>query len=146
MSNGGSYYALSLNVDGTNAPAYFSVTPTSNLTISQGGATILPSPASSEATMVNIYPQTLQIGAPGGTISAGVTIITSESRISGRVMVSPPVNVATVITGYGAGGKEIGQAIIDPNVGSGTFDFATAGNAFADADDARQFLEQKFKR
>lgn len=43
MFGNGTYYALTVTADGANTGAYYSVTPTSNLTISQGGVTLAPS-------------------------------------------------------------------------------------------------------
>ena len=103
---------------GASTAAYYSLTPTSNLEMSQGGVTMDPS-----ATMVNIYPQTLRIQAPAGSFQAGVTIVTSDDRIAGRLLVSPPVNVAVIVTLYGVGGQQIGQSILDPAVGSLAFSF-----------------------
>ncbi|HEX6084031.1 MAG TPA: hypothetical protein VF266_05870 [Thermoanaerobaculia bacterium] len=138
------YYALTLTAQGTNAPAFYSITPTSNLTISQGGATLAPSSPSSSGIVVNIYPQTMQLSAPAGLVSAGVTIVTNEPRVSGRVMVSPAITVATVVTLYGNGGKELGQITIDPGVGSGTFDWPVLpGSNFAGAEEAQQFIATK---
>ena len=91
MSNGASYYALTLVEQGASTTAYYSLTPTSNLEMSQGGVTMDPTAAS--ATLVNIYPQTLQIQAPAGSFQAGVTIVTSDDRIAGRLLVSPPVRM-----------------------------------------------------
>ena len=121
MSNGASYYALTVVEQGASTTAYYSLTPTSNLEMSQGGVTMDPTAAS--ATLVNIYPQTLQIQAPAGSFQAGVTIVTSDDRIAGRLLVSPPVNVAVIVTLYGVGGQQIGQSILDPAVGSLAFSF-----------------------
>src|ERR1044071_4066202 len=99
MANGSSYYALTVVEQGAGTTAYYALTPTSHLEMSQGGATFDPTAAT--ATMVNIYPQTLQIQAPAGSFTAGVTIVTSADRIAGRLLVSPPVNVAVVVTLYG---------------------------------------------
>jgi hypothetical protein len=113
------YYALTLVANGASTPAYYSVTPTSDLSISQGGVTIVPTGPGS--TLVNIYPQVLQISAPAGSVNGAVTIISGVNEIAGRLMVSPPVNVAVVVTLYGIGGKQIGQAILDPGEGSQSF-------------------------
>jgi hypothetical protein len=122
------YYALTLTTNGSTYPAYFSVTPTSGIQFSQGGVTIVPT--GSAVTMVNIYPQTLQIQAPAGSINAGVTIQTGASQIAGRVMVSPPVDSAVIVTLYGAGGQQLDQMIMDPGVGSQLFDWSVnASNA-----------------
>jgi hypothetical protein len=138
------YYALTLNAQGTNAPAFFSVTPTSNLSISQGGVTLAPSSPTSAGSTVNIYPQTLQISAPAGLVAAGVTIITSESKISGRALVSPAITVATVISLYGSGSQPIGQAIIDPGNTSINFSFDVAsGSGLADAGAAEKLIGEK---
>jgi len=115
------YYALTLIANGASTGAYYSVTPTSDLEFSQGGATINPSAIS--AVMVNIYPETMQISAPAGSVNAAVTIITGASEIAGRILVSPPVNVAVVVTLYGVGGQQVGQAIVDPGTGDRLFNF-----------------------
>jgi hypothetical protein len=122
MSNGASYYALTVVEQGASTAAYYSLTPTSNLEMSQGGGVTMD-PTAASATMVNIYPQTLQIQAPAGSFTAGVTIVTSDDRIAGRLLVSPPVDVAVVVTLYGVGGQQIGQSILDPAVGSLVFSF-----------------------
>ena len=121
MSNGTSYYALTVAEQGAGTAAYYSLTPTSNLEMSQGGATLDPTAAT--ATMVNIYPQTLQIQAPAGSFNAGVTIVTSDDRVAGRLLVIPSVDVAVIVTLYGVGGQQIGQSILDPAVGSLVFSF-----------------------
>ena len=127
------YYALSIAVQGSNTAAYYSVTPTSNLDFTQGGVTFAPTTAS--LTLVNVYPETLQLQAPAGSFSGGVTIETGASEIAGRVMVSPPINVATVVTLYGAGGQQIGQAIVDPGTSDKTFNFpVSSSNAIDRAD------------
>ena len=138
------YYALTLDAKGTNAPAFYSLTPTSNLTISQGGATIAPSSPSASGIIVNVYPQTLQVSGPAGIISAGVTIITTENHIAGRVMVSAAITVATVVTLFGAGGKQLGQAIVDPGQTSTAFSWdVPAGSGLADAAEAQSLIAQK---
>ena len=116
-----SYFALTIAATGTSTSAYYSVTPTSDLTFSQGGVTIVPT--SADPTLVNVYPETLQIQSPPGSINGGVTIATSATEIAGRVMVSPPVNVAVVVTLYGSGGQQLGQAIVDPGTSSKAFNF-----------------------
>ena len=128
------YYALTLVTNGSSTiAAYYSVTPTSGIQFSQGGVTIVPT--GNTTTMVNIYPETLQIQAPAGSINAGVTIATSASQIAGRVMISPPVDCAVVVTLYGAGGKQLDQMIIDPGVGGGLFDWSVdAANAIQEND------------
>lgn len=121
------YYALTIGAAGASSAAYFSMTPSSNLQITQGGVSIYPTAVS--AVMVNIYPQTLQISSPAGSMYAGVTIITSALSVDGRVQISPPLDVATVITLYGNGGAQIGQSIIDPGVSSGAFNFPVPDGA-----------------
>lgn len=121
MSSGETYYALSLSAQGVSASAYYGITPAPNLSIAQGGASIYPEATS--ATFINIYPQELQIQAPPGTLSASVTIITSEDTIAGTFGVSPPINVALVLTLYGNGGAQLGQAIVDPGTEGRAFSF-----------------------
>lgn len=115
------YYSLTVGQAGSNTAAYFSVSPTSNLEFSQGGATFMPT--SPSMTTVSVYPTTLQIQSPAGSMSAGVTIVTSASEVAGRLLISPPIDVATLVTLYGAGGVQLGQFIADPGTGGGVFKF-----------------------
>jgi hypothetical protein len=126
MADGTVYYAITITAQGTSFSAYISMTPTSDLTIAQGGVTFTPTQAT--LAMANIYPETLQLQAPAGAFTSGVTIITGASEIAGRVMVSPPVNVAVIVTLYGAGGQQLGQMIVDPGTGSKTFAFPVSGS------------------
>jgi capsular polysaccharide biosynthesis protein len=141
MSNGGNYYALTLSANGASTSAFYSVNPTSNLQIAQGGVTM--EPASQATTMVNIYPEELQIQAPPGMVYGGVTIITDAEMISGHVVVSPPVNVAVVVTVYGAGGTQLGQYILDPGVGSGNFSFPSDPAKAMSAGEALSVIQQR---
>jgi hypothetical protein len=136
-----SYYALTVTAEGASTPAYYSLSPTSNLTISQGGVTLAPSSATQQMVSVSVYPQTLQINAPAGLVSGGVTIITSEPVVAGRVLVSPPVDVAVAVTLYGNGGVQLGQFIADPGTGGGVFSFPVHGEGIS-ADDAEKTLQK----
>ena len=133
------YYTLSLQVNGASTPAYYSITPTSNLTMLQGAASIAPSAA--QSTMVALYPQTLNVQSPAGRMTASATIVTSESSISGRLLISPAVNVPVTLTLYGAGGQ-LGQQTYDPGSTGGVFDFPVSGGGFANAEEARAAIEK----
>jgi hypothetical protein len=133
------YYALTIVANGAGTTAYYSVTPDPGLAFAQGGVTIVP--AATGATMVNIYPQTLQINAPAGSVSGAVTIITGASKISGRLMVSPPVDVAVVVTLYGTGGKQLGQAILDPETSSLVFSWPVDAKQALSQHDATKLVE-----
>jgi len=127
------YYALTLTAAGVSSTAYYSLTPTSNLEFTQGGVSIMPTQTA--ATLVNIYPETLQIQSPAGALYAGVTILTGDNQIAGRLMVSPPVNVAVVVTLYGVGGQQLGQTTLDPGTGDKAFSFPVSeGNAISKTD------------
>lgn len=141
MSNGGTYYALTLIADSASTAAYYSLNPTSNLEISQGGATFYPTQAS--MTTVSIYPQELSLQAPAGYVSAGVTIITDADTVAGRVLVSPPVNVSVVVTLYGNGGAQLGQIIVDPGSASGVFSFPVTASQGMPPDDAVNVVKQQ---
>jgi len=132
------YYALTLIANDSTIAAYYSVTPTSGIEFSQGSVSILPN--GSGAVMINVYPQTLQVQSPAGSINAGATIETSASIIAGRIMVSPPVDVATVVTLYGAGGRELGQAIVDPGAGGTMFEFSVDASNAIPSDDVDRVL------
>jgi len=134
------YYSLTVGQSGSNTAAYFSVSPTSNLEFSQGGATFAPT--SLALTTVSVYPTTLQIQAPAGSMSAGVTIITSASEVAGRLLISPPVDVATLVTLYGAGGARLGQFIADPGSGGGVFNFPVTPEEGIPAGDAAGVLHK----
>lgn len=135
------YYALTVTAQGAGTPAYYSLSPTSNLTISQGGVTLAPSSATQQMVSVSVYPQTLQINAPAGLVSGGVTIITDEHEVAGRVVISPPVNVATAVTLYGNGGVQLGQYIADPGTGGGVFSFPVHGDSIP-AGEAQDTLQK----
>jgi len=135
------YYTLTIGEEGANTGAYYSVTPDSNLQFAQGGAQFAPTAAS--AVLVNIYPQTLQLSAPPGSMSAGVTIITSAGTIAGRVMISPPVDVSVVLVLYGNGGQ-IGEPLIfDPGSGGGTFSWPVGDDEGLSQSDAVGLLQKK---
>jgi hypothetical protein len=125
MPNGGSYYSLTITVKGASTSAYYGLTPTSNLVISQGGATLYPSEVS--ATMVTIDPQMLQIQAAAGTFTAGGTIVTADKVIAGTMSINPPVDVAVTVTAYGNAG-EIGQKVVDPGISDAAFSFPVDGS------------------
>ncbi len=145
MSTGDTYYALTVISAGASTSAYYSMVPTSNLTISQGGVTFAPSSATQQMTTVNIYPQTLQVSAAAGYMGAGVTIVTSASHISGQIVVSPPVDVAVEVTLYGNGGVQLGQYIVDPASPGGVFNFPVSGGA-PSPDDVKNLLEKVFAK
>ena len=144
--NRDSYYALTVNAIGASTAAFYSLTPTSELTISQGGVTLYPSAPSQQMITVSVYPQTLQINAAAGTLTAGVTIITSAGQIDGRLVVSPPVDVPVAVTLYGNGGTQLGQAIAQPGSGGTVFAFPVDGDGIPAADapaQLQQLLERK---
>lgn len=144
--NPSTYYSLTVTAVNAATAAFYSLSPTSDLTISQGGATLYPSAPSQQMITVSVYPQTLQINAAAGTVTGGVNIITDASEIAGRLMVSPPVNVAVAVTLYGNGGAQLGQYILDPGTGSGVFTFPVDGNGIPAGDapaELQKLLEQK---
>ena len=145
LFNRGTYYALTVSADGANTGAYYSVTPTSNLAISQGGATLAPSAPSEQMVSVSIYPQTLQINAAPGYVNGGVNIVTDAPSVDGRLLVSPPVDVAVAVTLYGNGGVQLGQFIADPGTGGGVFSFPVDGNGIP-ADEATGLLQKLLER
>ena len=135
-----SYYALTLTAHGSSSAAYYAVTPTSNLRISEGGATI--EPTSPSATMVNVYPQTLQIQSPAGNVKGGVTIVTGESTIAAEVTVSPPVDTEVEVALYGVGGKRLGVHVVAPGESGGTVQFQVSLAEAIPRDDVNQVLAQ----
>lgn len=147
LLNRGTYYSLTVTAQGASTGAYYSLSPDSSLTISQGGATLYPSAPSQQMITVSVYPQTLQINAAAGTVTGGVNILTSASEIAGRIVVSPPVDVAVAVTLYGNGGAQLGQHIVDPGTGGGAFSFPVNASDGIPADDApgelQKLLEKK---
>ena len=142
----GTYYSLTVTASGTNTAAYYSLSPTSNLTISQGGATLYPSAPSQQMVSVSVYPQTLQINAAAGGVNGGCNIITDAASVDGRVLVSPPVNVAVVVTLYGNGGQQVGQYIVDPGSGGGVFSFPVDSSQGIPADEAPAQLQKLLEK
>ena len=134
------YYALTIAANGASTAAYYAVTPASNLRISEGGATI--EPTSPSATMVNVYPQTLQIQSPAGKLKGGVTIVTGQSVIDCEVTVSPPVNTEVEVALYGAGGKRLGLHVVAPGESGGTFQFQVSTGDAIPRDDVGKILAQ----
>jgi hypothetical protein len=139
------YYALTVTATGASTSAFYSVTPTSNLTIAQGGATLAPSAPSQQMIHVSVYPQTFQIDAAAGDVNGGVNIIADVPSIDGRLVVSPPVNVAVVVTLFGNGGMQLGQFIADPGTGGGVFSFPVSENGIP-ADQAPGMLQKLLGR
>ena len=115
-------YSLKLAQQGASTSAYYSILPTSNAQITQGAVTIHSTAPGT--TLVSIVPTELQIQSPPGSLTSGVTVITSESAIAGRLAVSPPVNVAVTLTLEGAGGAQLGQFTLDAGVDGGNFSFS----------------------
>mgnify|MGYP003575141321 CR=1 FL=1 len=144
MANTDQYYALTLLAEGASTGAFYSIVPTSNLQISQGGVSIMPTATST--TMVNIYPQELQIQAPSGSVYSGVTIVTDADKISGQVVASPPVNVEVTVTLYGAGSTKLGEYILEPGHDVGVFSFATTPDHAMSASDALDVVKQTVNR
>ena len=136
------YYSLTVTAQGADTGAYYSLSPTSNLTFTQGGATLYPSAPSQQMVSVSVYPQTLQINAAAGSVNGGANIVTDASSIDGRVLVSPPVNVAVAVTLYGNGGQQLGQFIADPGTGGGVFSFPVDGSQAIPADEAPAQLQK----
>ncbi|HKR65849.1 MAG TPA: hypothetical protein VJZ00_19110 [Thermoanaerobaculia bacterium] len=138
------YYGLTLAAQGVNSSGYYGVTPQPPVQFAQGGATIVPTQTG--VVMMNIYPQELQIQAPAGSVSAATTIITDASTIAGTFGVSPPINVALVLTLYGSGGQQIGQSILDPGMPGKPFSFPIPSGVGMSAGDANHFLRDNNKK
>jgi hypothetical protein len=139
MSNGGSYYALIVKQDAASMAAYYSLKPKSNLEFSQGGVTMKPTALA--PTTVNILPSRVEIQAPPGSLNASVIVITSEDLIEGDLVVSPPVNVPVAVTLYGAGGKQLGQEILDPGAESLKFSWPVSSWKPIPKDDVLSVLQ-----
>jgi hypothetical protein len=144
VSSTDNYYSLTLLANGASTGAFYSIVPTSNLQIAQGGVSVAPTAAS--ATMVNIYPQELQIQSPPGSVYSGVTIITDAEKISGQVVASPPVNVEVTVTLYGAGGTKLGEYILEPGHDVGVFSFDTTRAHAMSASEALDVVKQALSR
>ncbi len=141
------YFALTVTTTAAaSSAAYYSLTPTSNLTISQGGVTLAPSAPSQQMITVAVYPQTLQMSAAAGLVSGGVTIVTSASEVAGILGVQPPVNVAVAVTLYGSGGQQLGQYIADAGTGGGVFHFPVSAGDGSSADEASDTLKKLIEK
>lgn len=140
MANSDMYYALSLTAQGVSSTAYYGVTPHHELKIAQGSATVVPT--GTGVVLVDVHPEELQLQSPPASLSAGVTIVTGAPAIGGHFEVSPAINVALVLTAYGAGGKEIGQAILDAGDTEKTFSFPVDGDQAMSAAEAEGVLKR----
>jgi hypothetical protein len=140
------YYSLTVTAQGARTPAYYSLSPDSNLQFTQGGATLYPSTPSQQMISVSVYPQTLTINAAAGSVNGGANIVTSASEIAGFILVSPPVNVATVVTLYGNGGAQLGQHIVDPGTSGGAFSFPVSASDGIPEDEAPGELQKLLEK
>lgn len=134
------YYTLQMSEFGASSEAFYSITPDSNLQFAQGGATMAPTAAT--AVLVNIDPETLQVSAPAGNMAAGVTIITSADVIAGRVLVSPPIDTATVLTLYGDGGQIGKPFVVDAGSGGSTFSWPVGEDQGLSQRDAANLVQK----
>jgi hypothetical protein len=115
----GIYYGLTINARGTSTTAYYNLVLNAPSEIWEGGATIVPTQIGS--TLVSLQgPFTMNV-PPAGSISAGLTVLTSANGIAGHFTVSPALNVPVVLALYGVGGKQLDTFTLEPGQANGVF-------------------------
>jgi hypothetical protein len=129
-------YGISISVNGASTAANYNISLASDGTFVEGGVTI--DPTAIAATLVSIYRNSMAISAPAASIGGGSTISTSADVVAGRVMVSPPVDVDTVVTLYGT--DSIGSYTLKAGETSGAFSWSVAGRPALQGHDTEAFL------
>lgn len=113
-----SLYALNAAINGASTGCYCSVTLTSGALV-DGVGQCMPSQL---AYTYMSFQGAITFQVPAGDTSCGGTVSATTPTIAGTVLVSPPVNVPTVITLWGVG-KEIGSYSLPAGQTSGQFSF-----------------------
>jgi hypothetical protein len=132
-------YGLTLTANGTSSAAYFSVNLATGGEFVQGGATIYPTQVS--ATVVSLYGTELAIESPAAAMmSGGATLTTTENLIAGRMVVSPAINVDTVLTLFGT--SQIGSVTLKAGETVSNFSFDVNGKPGIPDPTAKAFLDR----
>ncbi|HEX3069143.1 MAG TPA: hypothetical protein VHX14_11250 [Thermoanaerobaculia bacterium] len=119
------FYGLTITVNGAaSATAYYSVSLASGGEFVQGGATLYPTAIG--ATFVSLYGIELSINAPAGKVSGAATLTTTGDIVAGRITISPPINVDTVVALYGT--SEIASVTVKAGEPGGAFAWTVSGN------------------
>jgi hypothetical protein len=128
-----SIYGISVAVQNASSPAFYSVTFTTQVSITQGAGEVMP--ANAYYTYFSFL-NALQMSIGPGYASAGAMLTTSSSSISGQVIVSPPVNVPVIVQLQGRG-QMLGEYELQPGQTSGNFTFqAPPSESFSEGETA----------
>lgn len=133
------YYSFTVSATGTSTPAYYAINFDPGITTMQSAFQFLPS--GTQNTYVAVSPEQVGMNLPPVIgLSGGVTITATVSRITGQVMVSPPVNVPVTFQLWGL--SLIGSVTIPAGQTSALFNFDISdADGFADTDAARKSIE-----
>lgn len=108
-----SYYGFTINSSGvasTTAYYYASIT---NASGAFDGAAVTVYPTGTQATYFSYRSNSLSWQAPPARVTAGSTVVTSGSSITGVLGVSPAINVTLTLVCSGASGP-IGTVTLSP--------------------------------
>jgi hypothetical protein len=120
MSDGTAFYSIALNAEGVTTFSFFQLAISSGV-ITNGGTSYV-NPTNAQSTYSNFYATAISAqGSPAGVVTIGAAIKSSDP-VTGSVMVSPPTNVATVVTLYGLG-TTLGTYTLQAGQSSGNFSF-----------------------
>ena len=130
-----SYYGFTINTGGNaNTTAYYYATIT-NGSGEFDGAAVTMYPTAEQATYVNYRSNSLQWQSPAARVSAGMTVVTSGSSITGVLGVSPGINVPLTLVCSGSSGP-IGTVALSPGQTEVPFNFhVTPAESIGGSDD-----------
>ena len=134
------YYSMQVSTQGTaSSTAFYYVNVLSPGALAGSAVTIYPTVA--QATWFSYQQNSLQFQSPAGRASAGATVVTDSPRVGGTLGVSPAINVATVLSLYGAGGL-IGSVTLQAGQTSVPFDFQVSGSDSIAEGDVEESLKK----
>lgn len=129
------YYSLNLTSNASGG-AYYSMLVDAPAAIIDGGMSITPNSTAytyfSAQGAVTAY-------VPGGDLSAGGTVSTSASTVSGQIYVSPAVNVPVQVTIRGRN-QNLGTYTLPAGQTQGQFNFNVSSSEALDEAGAREQL------
>jgi hypothetical protein len=138
-----SYYGFSISTSGAaSATTYYYVT-ISNASGLYDGAGVTLYPTGAQATFFSYRSNSVQWQSPPARVSAGATVVTSGSSITGVLGVSPAINVSLTLVCNGSSGP-IGSVTLSPGQTEVPFNFhVTPSESIGSGND---FLEKNAAR
>jgi hypothetical protein len=135
-----SLYALNAAIEGATTGCYCSVTLTSGALVDGVGECM---PTQLAFTYMS-FQGAITFQVPAGDTSCGGTVSATTPTIAGSVIVSPPVNVPTVITVWGVG-KVLGSYSLPAGQSNGQFSFNVNGSDAIPEDQVGEAMKQFVK-